>query len=62
MTWGFDDPVLVRFGGIAMPFAVCETLDHFQALSPPSAEDDRNKRGFAQWERNEYIGFWDPKP
>lgn len=38
ITRGFDDPVLVGFGGIAMPFAVRESLDHFRALSLPSAD------------------------
>ena len=27
-TGGFDDSVLVRFGGIAMPVAIGETLHH----------------------------------
>lgn len=28
-TWGFDDAVLVRLGGVAMALAVGQTLHHF---------------------------------
>ena len=28
-TWGLDDPVLVRFGGVAVTRTVYKTLHHF---------------------------------
>lgn len=31
-TRGFDDPVLVGFGSIAVPLTVSETLNHFGAI------------------------------
>lgn len=32
-TWGFDDAVLVRLGGVAVTRAVSEPLNHFGAAS-----------------------------
>lgn len=36
-TRGFDDPVLVGFGSIAVPLTVSETLNHFGAIGAASA-------------------------
>lgn len=36
-TRGFDDPVLVGFGSIAVPLTVSETLNHFVAIGAASA-------------------------
>lgn len=35
-TGSFDDPVLVGFCSIAMPFAICEALHHRRDLSLPT--------------------------
>lgn len=37
-TWGFDDPVLVRFGGVAVTRAVYKTLNHFFLLRSHAEE------------------------
>lgn len=48
-TWGFDYPGLIRFGGIAMPLSVRQSLHHLTLPSLSSPLLSSSEAGESAW-------------